>query len=80
MRAIGRCLAISRGTAWGPTLRDGLVGHRVHAHGDGEVLQLVEEAAEVPELLERDAAQGGFHHPLHQPVDVEVIPDDTWRT
>ncbi len=36
-------------------LRDGLVGQRVHAHGDLEVVQVVQEQAEVLELREADA-------------------------
>jgi hypothetical protein len=37
--------------------RDGLVSQRVHAHGDLEVVEVVEEEAEVLELVEGDAAQ-----------------------
>lgn len=34
---------------------DGLVRQRVHSHGDLEVVQVVEEEAEVAELLKCDA-------------------------
>ena len=37
--------------------RDGLVGQGVHPHGDLEVVQVVQEEAEVLELVEGDALQ-----------------------
>lgn len=48
-----------------------MVGERVHAHGDGEVLQVVEELAEGLELLEGDAAVQ--RAAVEQPVQVHVV-------
>lgn len=44
------------------TLTDGAVGKVVHLHGDGEILQVVEELEEGPELLKADALRthGGY--------------------
>lgn len=39
------------------TLSDGARGKVVHLHGDGEVLQVVEELEEGPELVEGDALE-----------------------
>lgn len=38
-------------------MSDGAAGKVVHLHGDGKVLQVVEELKEGPELVERDALQ-----------------------
>ncbi len=40
--------------------RDGLVCQSVHSHRDLEVVQVVQEQAEVLELVERDALQADF--------------------
>ena len=52
-------------------LRDGLVRQGVHLHGDLEVIQVVQEHAEVLELLEGDAHLLG--KPLAQPLQDSVV-------
>lgn len=48
-----------------------MVSERVHAHGDGEVLQVVEELAEGLELLEGDPA---VNRPaVQQAVQVHIV-------
>lgn len=38
-------------------MTDGAVGEVVHLHGDGEILQVVQELEERPELLKGDSLQ-----------------------
>lgn len=48
-----------------------MVGEGVHPHGDGEVLQVVEELAEGLKLLEGDALT--VPDSVQQPVQVHVV-------
>lgn len=54
------------------TLTDGAVGKVVHLHGDGEILQVVEELEEGPELLKADALRthGGYQSRFMRTLDL----------
>jgi len=54
------------------TLGNGVVGQSVHAHGDAEILQVVEKLAKNFELVEGDALF--VLDPVKQSVQKHVIP------
>lgn len=55
----------------GVTLGNGLIGQRVHPHGDREVVQVVQKLAKLAELVERNALLLGLS--VQQTVQVVVV-------